>query len=73
MGAYAPRPTATIVLDVPPEVCAERRRARAGAVELFDDPVVQARVCALYAQAADLLPPGGNGCPRTPLRTTHPE
>lgn len=58
VGRFAPRPTATIVLDVQPTVCAERRKARAGAAELFDDPVLQATVCALYRNAERWLPPG---------------
>lgn len=52
----APRPDVTIVLTAPLEVCAARRRARGGAAELYDDAILQARVHALYADAARLLP-----------------
>lgn len=51
----APRPDFTIVLTAPLEVCAARRRARGGAAELYDDATFQARVHALYADAARLL------------------
>jgi dTMP kinase len=50
------RPDLTIVLTAPLDVCAARRRARGGKVELFDGDSLQARVHALYADAQRLLP-----------------
>jgi dTMP kinase len=50
------RPDVTIVLMAPLAVCAARRRARGGVDELYDGGELQARVHALYARAAELLP-----------------
>jgi dTMP kinase len=49
LNRFARRPDLTIVLDVPPAVAAERRRARSGRSEIFDDDPLQARLCAFYA------------------------
>ncbi len=49
------RPDLTIVLHAPPEVCAARRKFRGAAAETYDDPRTQARVCAAYAAAHELL------------------
>lgn len=58
LNRYAPRPDITIVLDVKAEVAAQRRRARGGAVELFDDGTLQARLAEGYRMAHALLPEG---------------
>ena len=57
VGSHAPRPTATIIIDTPAEVCAARRKARK-AVEFFDDDAFQATLAGLYRDAADYLPTG---------------
>lgn len=49
LNRFVRRPDLTIVLDVPAAVAAERRRARSGRAELFDDDGLQARLCAFYA------------------------
>ncbi len=56
LNRYAIRPDITIVLDVPPEVAAQRRRARGGAVEIFDDAEIQARLAEAYLRAEELVP-----------------
>jgi dTMP kinase len=45
---HARRPDLTIVLDVLPEVAAERRRRRRGGAELFDNDELQQRLCEFY-------------------------
>ncbi len=45
-------PTLTVILVVPAEVAAERRAARGGAPELFEEAEFQARVAGLYASEA---------------------
>lgn len=53
---FARRPDVTLVLDVPPDVAAARRRARGGAAEIFDDADLQARLAAAYLRAEELVP-----------------
>ena len=48
-------PTLTIVLAVPAEVAADRRRARGGPEELFDEAAFQERVARLYADIEDVV------------------
>jgi dTMP kinase len=50
------RPTATVVLDVPPAVAEQRRALRRGAPELYEESALQARLAAIYARAPELLP-----------------
>ena len=45
---FARRPDLTIVLDVPEEVARQRRRARSGREEIFDDDAFQARLGEFY-------------------------
>ncbi len=56
LNQRALRPDLTLVLGVPPALAAERRRLRGGKEELFDASEFQARLAALYARAAELLP-----------------
>jgi dTMP kinase len=56
LNRFARRPDVTIVLDVSPEVAAARRRARGGAVELYEESEVQARLAAAYLRAEELVP-----------------
>lgn len=49
LNRHAPRPDLTIVVDVSPELARERRLARGGGREIFDDDAFQARVSAFYA------------------------
>jgi dTMP kinase len=49
----APPADLTLLVDVPVEVAAARRRARGGADELFDDAATQARVRAGYLAEAE--------------------
>lgn len=50
-----PVPTVTVVLTVPREVAAARRKARGGAAESYEAAPVQARVATLYKLAPRLL------------------
>lgn len=56
LNRYAPRPDATIVLDVRPDEAERRRAARLGALELYEESQLQERLAALYADATSLLP-----------------
>jgi dTMP kinase len=56
LNRLARRPDVTVVLDVSPGVAAARRRARGGAVELFDDGDLQTRLAAAYLRAEELVP-----------------
>jgi dTMP kinase len=56
LNRWALRPDITVVLDVPPEVAAQRRRARGGAHELFDDAELQSRLTDAYRRAEELVP-----------------
>lgn len=51
-------PDLTIVLMVSPEVAAARRKTRGGAPETYERDAFQARCCAAYARAAELVRPG---------------
>jgi dTMP kinase len=55
LNRHARRPDLTIVLDVPAQVAAQRRRERGGE-ELFDDDAFQARLCDFYAQLERYFP-----------------
>lgn len=57
VGSQAPRPTATIIIATPPDVCAARRKARK-VVEFFDDDAFQATLHHLYMDAPNYLPVG---------------
>lgn len=56
LNRHARRPDVTVVLDVSPEVAADRRRTRGSARELFDDADLQSRLAAAYRRAEDLVP-----------------
>jgi dTMP kinase len=56
LNRFARRPDVTVVLDVTPSVAAARRRARGGAVELFEEEGLQARLAEAYQRAEDLVP-----------------
>lgn len=56
LNKFAPRPTVTVVMDVPPEVTALRRRARGGVTEIFDDEALQAALADAYLRAEELVP-----------------
>ena len=59
INRYAPAPELTLLVDVPVEVAAARRRARGGPEELFDALAVQRRVAEAYrAEAASLRAAG---------------
>ena len=49
INRHARMPDLTLVLDVSPELAAQRRRARRGATEIYDDDELQARLCQFYA------------------------
>lgn len=49
LNRYARRPDLTIVLDVSPELAAERRGSRRGNAEMFDADDIQCELCAFYA------------------------
>ncbi len=55
LNQRARRPDLTIVLDVNPEVAAERRQGRGGARELYEDAELQARLAKAYATAEQLI------------------
>lgn len=50
LNRYARRPDLTIVLDVPAEVAAERRRKRRAGVEIYDDEALQQALCGFYLE-----------------------
>ncbi|MBX3126976.1 MAG: dTMP kinase [Polyangiaceae bacterium] len=56
LNVRAARPDLTLVLDVSPELAAERRKSRGGAEELFEKADVQARLAAVYAHAETIVP-----------------
>ena len=56
LNKYAPRPDATVVLDVAPEEADRRRRARLGALELYEETELQKKLSELYAEAERLVP-----------------
>lgn len=53
---YALRPDVTIVVDVDPETAEQRRRARGGASELFEEPELQTRLARAYLRAEEITP-----------------
>jgi dTMP kinase len=56
LNGHARRPDVTLVLDVSPEIATQRRRARGGAAEIFDDAELQARLASAYRQAEAFVP-----------------
>jgi dTMP kinase len=56
LNRYARRPDATLVIDVPAETAERRRKERQGAVELYEQPELQARLAELYRDAETLMP-----------------
>ncbi len=56
LNREAPPADLTLVLGVPAALAAERRRARGGPEELFDDLSLQERLASAYARAEQLLP-----------------
>jgi dTMP kinase len=55
LNAQARRPDLTLVLDVHPDVAAERRQHRGGKAELYEKLELQRRLAALYARAEELV------------------
>jgi dTMP kinase len=56
LNSRAIRADVTIVLDVPAEVAAERRRNRGGVEEVFENRPLQDRLVSIYAEAEALVP-----------------
>jgi dTMP kinase len=56
LNLRARRPDLTLVLDISAEVAAERRKARGGEAELFEELELQRRLAGLYAQAERFVP-----------------
>ncbi|MEZ4298744.1 MAG: dTMP kinase [Polyangiaceae bacterium] len=56
LNRHARRPDVTVVVDVPPEVAEARRRARGGAVEIFEEADLQARLSRAYLRAEEVVP-----------------
>ena len=56
INRHARRPDLTLVLDVPADVAAQRRRSRAQASELYEIDELQVRLAAAYRSAESLLP-----------------
>lgn len=56
LNRYAVRPDLTVVLDLPLEQAAARRRARGGTEELFDADSIQAKLAVAYARSEELVP-----------------
>jgi dTMP kinase len=56
LNRRARRPDLTLVLDVDPDVAAERRQSRGGTPELYERLELQRRLAALYADAERLVP-----------------
>jgi dTMP kinase len=56
LNRHARRPDVTLVVDVDPDVAAERRRARGGAAELYETTVLQRELARAYAGAEALVP-----------------
>ncbi len=55
-NSRARRPDLTIVLDVDPEVAAQRRRDRSFTAELYEENTLQQSLAAIYAKAETLVP-----------------
>jgi dTMP kinase len=56
LNRYARRPDLTIVLDVSPEIAAERRAARGEAAQLYDQNEVQRALAVFYRDLAKHMP-----------------
>jgi dTMP kinase len=56
LNRFARRPDVTLVVDVSPEVAAERRRLRGQAEDLYETQVLQARLAKAYKHAEALVP-----------------
>jgi dTMP kinase len=56
INALARRPDLTIVLDVPHEIAATRRKQRARARELYEDDELQARLASFYGDIEKHFP-----------------
>ncbi len=56
LNRYSRRPDLTLVVDVDPDVAAQRRRNRGGRSELYDDQALQRRLCDAYRDAQTLTP-----------------
>ena len=56
LNAHAPTPDLTVLIAIAPEVAIERRIARGGAVERYDDASLQSRLSSRY----DMLAPSGS-------------
>jgi dTMP kinase len=56
LNRWALRPDLTLVLDVDPDIAAERRKERGGKVELYEKLELQRRLARLYADAERLVP-----------------
>jgi dTMP kinase len=55
LNAHARSPDLTIILDVEGQVAAERRRARAGEREIYDDHDLQVRLASFYRRLPAML------------------
>ena len=56
VNRQARRPDLTLVLDVDPDIAAERRKIRGGKAELYEKLELQRRLARLYAEAERLVP-----------------
>lgn len=56
LNRFARRPDVTLVVDVQPEIAAERRRARGAPEELYETLELQARLAKAYLHAEVLVP-----------------
>ncbi|MBK8255852.1 MAG: dTMP kinase [Polyangiaceae bacterium] len=55
LNRHARRPDVTVVVDVPPEVAEIRRRARGGAIEIFEENDIQTRLARAYLRAEHVV------------------
>jgi dTMP kinase len=56
LNRYVRRPELTIVLDLPPDVAADRRKMRGEAAQLYDQNEVQRALAAFYRDLAKHMP-----------------
>jgi dTMP kinase len=56
VNRQARRPDLTLVLDVDPDIAAQRRKIRGGKAELYEKLELQRRLARLYAEAEQLVP-----------------
>ena len=56
LNRHARRPDVTVVLDVSPDVAEQRRRARGGAAEIFEETELQRRLAEAYRHAEAFVP-----------------